>query len=638
MLEKIRDGSQGWIAKTILGIVILTFALAGIGSYLGNSSVPAAAIVNGEEISKTAYDQKYQANRARMEQQFGQMFAQLAADDSYMNTFKEGVLDQLIAEELQTQLAESIGLRISNEKIKDMIRKMPEFQTDGKFDNDRYLQVLRQAGYQTSAFRDYMRVDTTRRQVAQSIATTDFSLTSEVARHTELDKQTRDIEYIVFKHGDFTDKVEITEADSDAYYHEHQENFRTQEQVSLQYVEVKVSDIMKEIAVSDEQLQSHYQDNIGSYRTNVTRRRASHIQIEFGDDEAAAKTKADEILAKIKAGEDFAELAKTSSDDTFSGENGGDLEWFEKGVMGEEFDEVAFGLAKVDDVSEVVRAESGFHIIKLTGDEPESVKSFETVKTEVTEAYKRNQANEIFTDKQNSLSELSFEQPDSLEDAADAIGGKVQETAFFTRNSAPAAVNYPKALVAAFSDQVLLDNLNSDLIEINDDHVMVVRLVKHMPTRIKSEDEVADQIKTALTAEKSQEMAKTQAEEALAKLDGSAKLTGNDSVGELTVVAKEGLERFTSDVDSDVRTEVFKMPHPGEGKVTTQVIQMSNSDYALVALSGVTAGKVPEDVKATEQRIASQKSQIAYKNFVEALKEKAEITKLAIVSDTTTAP
>jgi peptidyl-prolyl cis-trans isomerase D len=635
MLEKIREGSQGWLAKAILGIVILTFALAGIGSYLGNSSAQPAALVNGEEISQTAFDQKYQSNRSRMEQQFGQMFAQLAADEAYMKTFREGVLDQLINEELQTQLADSIGLRTSDDKIKKLIREMPEFQVDGKFDNERYLLMLRQVGYQPSSFRDYLQVETTRRQVAQAIATTDFSLASEAVAHTQLDKQTRDIEYVVFKQADFTDKVSITDEDSKHYYDENLESFRTQEMVSLQYVEIKIEDLMKDIAVSDEQLEAYYNENINNYRNNVATRRASHILVEFGDDEAAAKAKAEALLAKIKAGEDFAELAKTSSDDSFSGENGGDLDWFEKGVMGDEFDEAAFGLANIDDISDVVRSDSGFHIIKLTGDKPESIKTFAQVKEEVANTFKRNEANDIFSDKQASLEELSYEVPDSLEDAAGAINAEVQETALFSRISAPPVVNFPKVIQAAFSQQVLTDEMNSEVIEINADHIMVVRLLKHEPSRIRTQDEVTAQITAALTAEKAQEMAKAQADESLAKLDGSAKLADDEDTKSLTIVAKDAMERFTSDVDSSVRTEVFKMPHPEEGKVSTGVVKMSNGDYALVALSGVTVGEVPADLKATEDRIASQKSQRSYKDFVESLKEKAEIVRYATVSGAT---
>ena len=481
MLERIREGSQGVTAKVILGLVILTFAFAGIGGYFGNSGAAPVAVVNGEEISRQAFEQKYQNNRARMEQQFGNMFATLAADENYMRNFREGVLDQLVSEQLQTQMADEIGLYTSDEKIIDTIRNMPEFQVDGQFDNDRYRMVLRQVGYQVPAFRDYLRVENTRRQISQALMSSDFFLDGEVNNQEKLNKQARDIEYVVFKHIDFKDQVEISDADKKAYYEANLDQYETQEKVSLQYVELNIEDIMKTIPVADDEVEKYYQDNIGLYRNNVPRRRASHILIEFGDDEDAAKAKAESLLAKVKGGEDFAEVAKTDSMDTFSAENGGDLDWFEQGVMDDAFDAAVFALANVNDVSEVVRTDSGFHIIKLTGDEPESFKPFEEVKTEVADAIKRNQAMDIFTEKQEDLTNLSFEVPETLEDAAEAIGANVQETALFARFAAPPVVNFPQVVAKVFESDFIEEKLNSEVFEVKTDHLMVVRVKQYEP-------------------------------------------------------------------------------------------------------------------------------------------------------------
>lgn len=637
MLEKIREGSQGWLAQAILGIVILTFALAGVGSYLGNSSTPAAATVNGEEISRDELEQRYQNKRARMEQQYGQMFAQLAADESYMRTFRQSALDELIVEELEQQLAENLGLRVDDETLKEQLRSLPQFQLDGKFNNDQYLAWMRQVGYQPNQLRNDVYASAVLGQLRQSIQLTDFTLPSEVKSYNELDKQTRDIEYIVFKKDDYKDKVTLSDEDKTHYYEEHLESFRTQEMVALEYVELKIENIMKTIAVSDAELEKHYQDTIANYRNNIARKRVSHILVDFADDEDAAKAKAESLLARVKGGEDFAAVAKEASDDTFSGENGGDLDWIEQGDMGsEEFDAVVFALKNVNDISEVFRTDSGFHIAKLTGDEPESVKSFADVKEEVASAFKRNQAYEIFTDKQAQLSELAFEVPDTLEDAAGAIGEQVKETALFGRIGAPAAVNFPAVVQAAFSEPVLQEQLNSELIEINDDHVMIIRVKKHEPSRIQSQEEVAGRIESALQREKAEALAKAEADALLAKLNGSQKLSDNDETKALTVVNKAGAERFSSDVDSTIRADVFKMPHPAEGKVSAEVIKMSTGDYALVTLSKVTTGTQPEDVTATEQRLSSQNSQKSYKSFVEALKEKAEIFKEGVVQDAAT--
>ena len=153
MLEKIREGSQGIIAKSILGLVILTFALAGVGSYLNTPADTHVAEVNGEKISREDFEQAFQNGRARMQQQFGEMYAALAADSNYMNNFRSEVLESLIDEALQKQLAASLGLRVSDEQIREAIRNMTEFQVDGQFNNDRYIALLRQAGYQPEQFR-----------------------------------------------------------------------------------------------------------------------------------------------------------------------------------------------------------------------------------------------------------------------------------------------------------------------------------------------------------------------------------------------------------------------------------------------------------------------------------------------------
>ena len=146
MLENIRENSQGVIAKVILGFIILTFAVAGIGGY--SSSVDTSvAEVNGEKISQQAFDQAYQAQRNRMAQQFGDMFDTLSADPSYMANFRNGVLDNLINEKLIDQSVRELAIRISDEDLKKTIREMPEFQVNGVFDNNRYLAIINQSGF-----------------------------------------------------------------------------------------------------------------------------------------------------------------------------------------------------------------------------------------------------------------------------------------------------------------------------------------------------------------------------------------------------------------------------------------------------------------------------------------------------------
>ena len=626
MLEKIREGSQGVTAKIILGAIIVTFALTGVGSYINSTPVPPVAVVNDEEITQQSFDQKYRSSRARMEQQYGQFFQTLAADESYMKNFQDGVLDQLVAETLQTQMADKFGMYVSDASLKKAVLEMPEFQIDGKFDNDRYLAVLNQAGYQPKDFFDYLRVENTRRQLAQAIVGTEFGLSSEATTFAQLDKQTRDIEYVVFKHEDFKTQVTMSDEEKTQYYNENLTSYETQERLSLEYVEVKMTDIMKDIPVTDAQLEEYYNDNIDEYQTNIGRRQAAHILFEFGDDEDAAQAKAQAALAKVKGGEDFAAVAKAESQDSFSADEGGVLDWMVVGSEGE-LETAVYALSNVNDISDVIRTEEGFHVIKLLKDEPQAIKAFEEVKAQVVDAVKRAGATDIFETKMEGLRNTSYEVPDTLQTAADEIEADVQQTALFTRLAPPPVVNFPAVITEAFSDKVMDEKYNSDLIEITDDHFMVVRLLKHEPVRVQTIEEVAARIETALTNDKAKQMAKDKATEVLATLSGDKKLTEDDSAKGLTIVTKAAVARTTSDVDFGLRSEVFKIPHPSEGKVSTKVIEMDNGDQAVVAVSSVTKGTVPEDIKATEDRLVSQRSQLVYQSFVEGLKEQAKIEK-----------
>src|SRR5690606_10791131 len=211
MLEKIREGSQGIIAKSILGLVILTFALAGVGSYLNKPAETHDAEVNGEKISREDFEQAFQNGRARMQQQFGEMYAALAADSSYMSNFRSEVLENLIDEALQKQLAASMGLRVSDEQIRDAIRNMTEYPVDGQFNNDRYIALLRQAGYQPEQFRELIREQLSRNQLIIGLVGSEFATAKEMQALMKLQQQQRDISYIRFKAADFADSVSITD-------------------------------------------------------------------------------------------------------------------------------------------------------------------------------------------------------------------------------------------------------------------------------------------------------------------------------------------------------------------------------------------------------------------------------------------
>ncbi|XQW86067.1 SurA N-terminal domain-containing protein [Thalassotalea piscium] len=629
MLENIRENSQGMIAKVILGLVMLTFAFAGIGSYT-NSVDTSVAQVNGVKISQADFDKAYQAQRNRMAQQYGEMFDTLSADANYMANFRKGVLDNLINEKLVDLATDDLALRVSDERIKKTIREMEEFQVEGQFDNNRYLALINQAGfYQSSDFRDYLRVEMTRRQLNQALLATEFSLPYQEAQLTALSNQKRDIRYASISSEQFKSAIEVNDQEIKDYYQSNQERFQNQEKVKVNYITLSVADIAKKVEVTDEDLQQYYQQNITKYQQKE-QKRFSHILIEAGDDEAAAKQKINDVLAKVNAGEDFATLAKTYSADSFSGENGGDLEWIEPGVMDEAFDEAAFALTDVGSVSDVVQTEFGFHIIKLTEIKPEQIKPFADVKDDISVLVSKQKAEDKFFELQQEMARLSFEFPDSLEDAADAVGVQVKTSDWISRFGNLAPFDNAKVIDAAFSDIVVKDQLNSDVIEVNDSLALVIRANEYQAANTKPLAEVSEQIKTMLIANKATEKAESVAQSLLVAFKAGTDITEDLAKVNATFEAKSDIARYGSELDNNIAREAFKLPHPIEGSVSATTVTMSNGDLALVELQAVKAGESTVEASFSQQ-YTQQLAQSAYKGFVDVLREEAKITRRELV-------
>lgn len=631
MLEDIRESSQGLTAKIILGFIILTFAVAGIGSY-SNSVDTSVADVNGEKISQDEFNKAYQAQRNRMAQQFGDMFETLSADASYMSNFRQGVLDNLINQKLVDQNSEVLAIRVADERIKDTIRNMPEFQVDGVFDNNRYLAMINQAGfYQSSDFRDYLRVEMTRRQLTQALVASEFSLPYQEGMFTALQNQQRDIRFATISAEQFKAEIELTDEEVNQYYLANQSRFENQEKVKVNYIALDVNDIAATVSLTDADVEAYYNDNISRYREDA-QRRVAHILVEFGDDEVLAKASAEALLVKVNAGEDFATLAKENSADTFSGENGGDLEWIEAGVMDEAFDNAAFALTDIGSVSEVVKTEFGFHIIKLTDYKEEKTQSLSDVREALIAEAKSEKAQDKFFELQQEVARLSFEFPDSLEDAAGAINATVKTSDWLSRGANAEPFN-GSAIEAAFSDIVLSEQLNSDIIEVNDSLAIVLRLNEYQEANVKPLAEVTTQIKDILVAQKASEKAQTVADELLASFQSGADITEQLAAIGATMEVKAAVVRVGSGLDASLAREAFKLPRPSEGAVSAATVNLSNGDLAVLEVQAVNVGEAKDSPNLTQQ-LTQQLAQAAYLSYVESLKTDAEIIRREVAAPT----
>ena len=622
MLERIREGSQGPWAMAIIALIVLSFVFAGVGSYLTSSGSTAVATVNGEEISAQELERAYQNQRAQMEAQFGESIAQLFSSEQYLSDFRGNVLERLIAEKLIQQQAVEMGLRVSDAQIREAIVQMPEFQFGGQFDNDRFQAILRQNGFQVTGFRDYLRVQMTQNQLAAALTNSSFTLDGEAERANALQRQTRDAKFVTVSAASFADSVEVTDEDVQTYYNANIESFDTEEQVKLAYVTLKVEELKARVSVDDADVRKYYDDNIEGYGTQETRR-VSHILIEAGE---GAQEKAQALKAELDNGAEFATLAEQNSDDVFSAENGGDLDFITPEMMDPSFDEAAFSLANVGDVSDVVETEFGFHIIKLTDINEAQTTAFEDVEAEIRDTLLYDKAMEKYFELQNTLAEIAFEVPDTLEDAANAVDAQIQESVLFSRTTAPAELSYPAVIDAAFSSELIDEGLNSDIIEVDDETVVVVRVAEHLPQRTQTLEEVRDAIVSTVQVQKSQDAAKNWANDLLAKVRAGESIEAELAEKSVAWETTEALARNASTVSRAVADTLFKLAPEGDNNV--DVASSVNGDVSLVQLIAVNAAPALEEDLAggLKQQLASMYGQRLYQQYIDALRADADVT------------
>ena len=609
----------------IIALIVLSFVFAGVSSYVSSSGSSAAAEVNGEPISQQDVERAYQAQRARLEAQFGEGISALFSDENYLRDFRMNVLDRLIADTLIEQKAKELGMRVSDKQIRDAITAMPEFQTEGSFDNERYLMLLRQNGFQPSDFRDYMRQQMTREQLSRAVQASDFSLPEEVSLAHRLQGQTRNADYLIVDSAPFAASVELSDEEVQAFYDENISRFDTQEKVNLAYVTLAVEDLKADVSVSEEEIEQEYQDNIALYKT-TEERRVSHILIEFGDDKDAAKEKAESLLAEVEQGADFAELAEANSADTFSAENGGDLDFITAGMMDPSFDEAAFAISNVGETSEVIETEFGYHIIKLTDMKPVETTPLAEVRDEIEAQLLTDKATDEFFALQSEMANLAFEVPDTLEDVAGAVNGKIKETGLVTASAVPAALNVPAVTSKMFDPDFIAEGLNSDVIELSNDEVVVIRVIGHEPQRTQALDEVRTQILAQLRARKAQEAAAEWADNVVEQVQAgeSPELT----IGDVTLEwqSKEAIARNSTELPRNLVDTVFTLSTE-EGN-NLEVAKLGSGDVGVVRLTAVNMPEAlgEEELDSLKQQLMTNYSQANYQSFVDSLRSAADVT------------
>ncbi|MGC9492231.1 peptidylprolyl isomerase [Vibrio genomosp. F10] len=611
MMERFREGVNGPFVKIVLGLIILSFVFAGVGSYIIGGNANSAAKVGNAEITRGDFEQAYQNERNRMQSQLGDYFSNMLADPAYVESFRKSVLDRMVNDLLLEQHAESLGLRVSDAQIRTMILEMPQFQSNGQFDQDIYQTGLRRAGFSAESFAQYLRRDLTRNQLLTALQNSDFSLDGEVNAQSELIMQTRDIRTIKLSVADMARNIELTEAEIEAFYDENSVRYTRPEQVKVGYVELSAQQIKQSIEVSEQELKKYYQEHLDKYSTEE-QRKVSHILVQ-GELEAAEK-----ILADLKSGADFATLAEELSQDIGSAEEGGSLGWIERDVMDPSFETAAFELANVGDISEVVTSSFGYHIIKLDELKDSVSQPFEAVKEDILADLVDQKAVDAFYELQSEFERIAFEYPDSLDDAAAAVSQPIQVTDFISAQDAPEILRSSAVMQAILSPEVMEDGLNSEVIEVSPEHVIVVRVDDSREETVLPLSDVRDQVEAQLRQVKGEQVAIELAGNVLEVLSVSDE-------SQLSEYDLQFSESTSIDRRAPLAETVFSMAKPVDGQAVYAQAKDFEGNIVIVALDKVDVNVDTQFASQVDAQLVQLSNQQDLSGILSILRENTDI-------------
>jgi len=618
MLQNIRDRSQGWIAKVIIGFIILLMALTGFEAIIrATGHQGAVALVNGDEIKQTELAQAVEMQRRQLQQQLGQGFDPSTLDDRLL---RESALKALIDKQLLLQSAKADRFAFSEQALDQLILNTPEFQTEGRFDPQRFDQAVRQMNYNRLQFRDLLRDEMLIGQLRAGIVGSNFVTDADIEAFAALERQTRDFALRTVKASPAG--ITPTQDEIQAYYDSHKNAFMTPEQVVIEYVELKKDAFLAKAKVDESRLQAAYKSEIA----NLSEQRdAAHILIEVNDkqNDEQAKAKIQQIQERLKKGEDFAKLAKEFSQDPGSAANGGDLGFAGRGVYDPAFEEALYALAP-QQVSAPVRTSFGWHLIKLQGVQAPEVPTLASVRPRLEQQLKAEDADRLFVEAGRKLESSAYESSD-LGQPAQELGLQVKTSAPFGREGGEGLTANRQVIEAAFSEDVLRNGANSTALQLDPETLVVIRDKEHRTPQLQPLDAVRKEIVTRLTQEKAAAVAKQAGEQQLKTLrDGGKAVAGDWRTVEAATRNQEG-------VDPQVLQAAFRMAKPEGDKPSYAGISLQNGDFVLIRLQGVGVPKEAlsaEDKTLYRRYLASRAGQVDFAAYRRALDAKAEIKHL----------
>ena len=623
MLQSIRDRTHGWIATVIISLVILSFALWGVHSYMiGGSNTSVVAKVNGAEITKTQLAGAYERVRRQMQAntESNNLSESVEAD------LKVKALQGLINVQVLKQGSISENYRVSSRQVDGFLESMPEFQVGGHFSLPRLQQYLATTLLSAGDFLELIQSNLLIEQPRLGIIFSSFALPNEVTETIALVNQERDFDYLVLTQNNFQNAVAaISPGEIKAYYDTHQNEFKTPEQLSVEYVEISLKDLMASIHPADDALKTYYNENINTY-TNPMQISMAKVEVPLAEtatdkDVSTAEDQAmalrSELLGKTKAS------AKTTN---FNNDKSS-RKWITINDLPVELQKGAATLTKAGDVSEPIVTAHGIVIMKAFEVKQPEVQVFATVKDKVQANLVKQLAQEKYAKLKDSLATVSYEYPDSLQTTSKNLSLPIQTSELFTKEKGGKDISDSKKIRdAAFSSDVLNAQENSDVIQISSDESIVLRIKSHLPASLLPLSSVTKQIADTLTTTKAQAKAEAVAHEINSKLQAGMPLAQIATEYHLTWSSVGYLGRYSNKVDPALLEAAFSMPkNPNGMQFNTTKIP---SGFAVVALKSVRNGSIDqhsEQYDVFAEQVQNSEGMLEYKLFQDSLVKHAKI-------------
>ncbi len=628
MLQMIRDQVKGWVAVVIFTIMIIPFAFWGINYYFEQSGGIIAIEVNGEEITLADFQRAYQDMRAQWQSMSGS-----PVREETEPLIKQRVTEDLIQDELLGQAGKKAGLYVSDEEAWQLIRQIPAFNDDNGFNMAMFEVTASQNGLTPPGFLAMIKEDMAVDQLRSAVVTTEFVTQPEVSGYSGILYQARDLSYAMLSSDELKEAIEPTDEEIQAYY-EQEGRFMEPERVRIGYLVLSLAKIAEEVYLEDGELEAYFEDNRQNYQVEGTRK-VKQILVNLPEEPAEEtveemKAKATELYELVLQGENWEDVVVNHSGQYEDVIEFSEFGFLTKGAMEEEVDEVVFSMQE-GEISEPVQSRLGFHIMSVDEIQEGTDATLDTRREEVEQDLRQEKAEQQLYELTDRLAGLTYENPDTLEVAAEELGLELQSSDYLSREDPGAGiVSEPGVMAAAFSNEVLLEENNSELLELENDRYMVLRVLDHLPTFKTSMGEVRDEIVTRLKFEQARDRTQEKGEAILEQLrQGKSK---EDLAGEFSLewITAQGVTQDDESVNRAVLRSAFRAGVPEGDQAIFDGTSLGTGDYVVFIVHSVSRadsdGIETEELDTVRGQLLQARTASAWAGFNESLQAEADIT------------